>query len=294
MLAKSQSTYDGFVHLIESIEAKPETLMPMFTLYCDDSGTHAKSDVAIAGCYVSTVEQWREFKRNWEEIDAKEHFGVFHMADFVAKRKQFAFPEWQDDKKRDRTIRALVATINTRVRIGIAAAVVKSAYNEIVPANMREHLGRNHYTFAVRMCIAFVEQWRKQYGYSEPIQYVFDRLTKGKGDIEEAFSLAASGGEDAVRRYGIHQDGWSFQNKENVTQLQAADIWAYENYRYAVDTFFAPADQRKNMRNSYRILRGHPLTVVRYTSRESLSKLVRRLHESDSLGEIIEDSGIVV
>jgi hypothetical protein len=58
----------------------------MFTLYCDDSGTHAQSDVAIAGCYISTVEQWQEFRRNWDEINAREDFGVFHMADFVAKK----------------------------------------------------------------------------------------------------------------------------------------------------------------------------------------------------------------
>jgi hypothetical protein len=43
--------------------------MPMFTFYCDDSGTHSASDVAIAGCYIATVEQWGELKRNWDEID---------------------------------------------------------------------------------------------------------------------------------------------------------------------------------------------------------------------------------
>ncbi len=53
--------------------------MPMFTLYCDDSGTHSASDVAIAGCYIATVEQWGELKRNWDEINAREKFGVFHI-----------------------------------------------------------------------------------------------------------------------------------------------------------------------------------------------------------------------
>ena len=36
----------------------------------------------------------------------------------------------------------------------------------------------------------------------------------------------------------VHDDCWSFQDKADVTQLQAADIWAWENYRYAVDFYF--------------------------------------------------------
>jgi hypothetical protein len=37
----------------------------IFTLYCDDSGTHSKSDVAVAACYASTVGHWTHCKRNW-------------------------------------------------------------------------------------------------------------------------------------------------------------------------------------------------------------------------------------
>lgn len=262
-------------------------VMPMFALYCDDSGTHPKSEIAIAGCYIATVDQWKELKRNWDETNAKENFGVFHMADFVAKKKQFALPEWQDDGKRDRTIRALIGTINARARIGIAAAVIKSAYDQIIPDDLRERLGQNHYTFAIRMCMSFIERWRQQHGHTEPIQYVFDRLSKGKGDIEDALQVAASGGSDAVRRYGIYQGGWSFQNWANVIQLQAADIWAYENYRYAVDRYFALEAQRAKLRESYRVLRTKLHTEVRYNSRESLVELVRRIRESDELGQTI-------
>jgi hypothetical protein len=257
----------------------------MFTLYCDDSGTHAQSDVAIAGCYIATVEQWQHLKRNWVKVDAKEKFGVFHMADFVGKYKQFGEPEWQDEEKRDRTLWALIGIINARVRIGIAAAVIKSAYDEIIPADLRERLGKNHYTFAVRMCISFVEQWRKRHGYiTEPIQYVFDQMTKGKGDIEDAMKIGASGGSDGLRRYGIYEDGWSFQSKKNVIQLQAADMWAYENYKYAMERYFAPEDQRKPVRKSYHVLRSKPHTIVRYMSRPQLEELVKKMRYADVHG----------
>ena len=99
----------------------------MFTLYCDDSGTHPKSDVAVAACYVSTVDQWTEFTRNWDEANRRENFGVFHMADFVARQDQFAAPEWSDRKRRDRTIQALINIIKTRAQMAFAAVVAKSA-----------------------------------------------------------------------------------------------------------------------------------------------------------------------
>jgi hypothetical protein len=70
---------------------------------------------------------------------------------------------------------------------------------EVLPDDVRPRIGKNHYTFAIRMCVAFIEKWRQRYEYREPMQYVFDRLSKGKGDIDDALSIAASGGSDAIR-----------------------------------------------------------------------------------------------
>jgi hypothetical protein len=171
----AESRYDGFRHFVLSIGAAPDTLMAMFTLYCDDSGTHKGSDIAVAGCYIASVEQWEQFKRNWQEINEKEHFGVFGMADFVAHKLQFADPDWQDDAKRARTIRALIGTIKVRAQMGFSAAVVKSAFDEVAAKQsdkIRKQLGDNHYAFAIRLCTGMVDRWREQYGYREPIQYV--------------------------------------------------------------------------------------------------------------------------
>jgi len=254
--------------------------MGMFTLYCDDSGTHKGSDIAVAGCYIATVEQWEHFERNWQEINEREHFGVFRMADFVARQKQFAAPEWKDEAKRDRTIRALISTIKTRAQTGFSAAVVKSAFDEVITAEIRERFGSNHYTLAIRLCVGLIEKWRQKYGYREPIQYVFDRQSEGKGDINEMFRIYVSGKEDALRRYGIYEDCWSFQDKAQVVQLQAADIWAYENFRYMRDCFI-PEDLsklRKLPRRSYRELRGSPVQV-RYHVRRTLEELARRARD---------------
>jgi len=155
--------------------------------------------------------------------------------------------------------------------------VEKSAYDAvIVNGRLRAKLGDNHYAFAVRVCTAMVNRWRDQYHYAEPIQYIFDRMSKGKGDIDALFGILVSGGQDALNRYGVYKDCWSFQDKAQVTQLQAADLWAYENYRYATDSFFPSKKGKpsKPARRSYLALRESPC-VVKYHVKESLEQLVK-------------------
>jgi hypothetical protein len=251
----------------------------MLTLYCDDSGTHAQSNIAVAACYISSPEQWTEFQRNWAEVNAREAFGVFHMADFVAKQQQFCPAEWADQAKRDRTIRKLINVIRTRAKIGFSVVVVKSEYDEvIVNGKLRGKFGDNHYAFAVRVITVMVDKWRQKQGHKEPVQYVFDRLSKGKGDIEAIFNILLNGGADALRRYGVFRGGWSFEDKAKVVQLQAADIWAWENYRYMRDCIIPSSTAgvaAKKPRKSYLELRRSPVQV-KYHVKESLRELVRR------------------
>jgi len=253
----------------------------MFTLYCDDSGTHPKSDIAVAACYISTAEQWEYLKKNWEEANARYQFGVFHMAEFVGKYKQFSAPDWNVQAKRDRTIRALINLIKTRVLIGFSAVVVKSAYDDvIVDSKLRQKYGDNHYAFAVRLCTSLIDRWRQKHKYDQPIRYVFDQQSEGKGDINYLFERLLMGEKDAERRYGVYKNCWSFQDRAQDVQLQAADIWAWENFRYMRDCVLTDG-AKKAVRRSYLALRESP-TQVRYHNRKSLEELVVRASESIS------------
>jgi hypothetical protein len=251
----------------------------MFTLYCDDSGTHSTSKIAVAACLIAPADQWDRLNHDWKRANECEDFGVFHMADFVAKREQFSSPQWADQTKRDRTIRRLINIIQTRVQFAIACTVVKSAYDDVVAENIQHPFWterKNHYTFAVRHCIGNIEQWRTAYHHREPIQYVFDRLSKGKGEINQQMELGATGGELALQAYGIQQGGWSFQDKAVVIQLQAADIWAWENYKYCLDSFLPEPSKQKPRRKSYQALLKVPHTV-RLHNKESLARVVQRM-----------------
>lgn len=148
----------------------------------------------------------------------------------------------------------------------------------IVGKRLQEKFGDNHYAFVVRLCTTLVDRWRQKYKYDAPVQYVFDRLSKGRGEINALFEKLLMGEKDAVKRYGVYKDCWSFQDKAQVIQLQAADIWAWENYRYMRDCVI-PVGIKNTPRRSYLELRDSP-TEVRHHMRESLEELARRANEA--------------
>jgi hypothetical protein len=73
-------------------------------------------------------------------------------------------------------------------------------------------------------CLAFISKWREERDVTVPVEYVFDIMGKGKGEILAAFNSFIEFGH-AVD-IGAYEDGISFQSKGSVIQLQAADMIA--------------------------------------------------------------------
>jgi hypothetical protein len=205
-------------------------LIAMFEAYFDDSGTDGNSEIAIAACYVSTKRGWDDFVKAWDNARWEEGFDAFHMAHFVAKRDQGHKPfcDW-DNHKKSHVYGRLAKIVNENKRIGIAAAVPKATWNR-VPERMRQHFGREHYTFAVRMCMQRILDWRERSLITLPIQYVFDwemKRSAKRVEIEKIMDIIAEN-EDAARAFGLERNGSSFQHKEVFKPLQAADILAWQ------------------------------------------------------------------
>jgi hypothetical protein len=220
--------------------------MAMMTVYFDDSGTHHQSDIAVAACLVSDVMRWESYESEWNSVldEAGIRESGFHMAKFVARRSPF--DGWTEDK-RDKVIKALIGTIERHVFAGMATAVVKKVYDTYVTGRLRARLGNYHYTFAVQSCLAFVEEWRRSSVVLEPMQYVFDRMGSGKHEIIKLFDDIAK--REMAVAFGIEPNGYAFNNKRLVVQLQAADILAWEAYRYARDHQSTDRTARKSFQS---------------------------------------------
>ena len=98
--------------------------------------------------------------------------------------------------------------------------------------------------------------------------------------MNAAFELAASGGDLALLHYGIcspgNSNGWALESKASVIQLQAADVWAYESYRWERDTFFASEELKAPMRENYKGLRLGIQNMVRYHNHQSLKEFLEK------------------
>ena len=145
-------------------------------VYFDDSGSDKTSPIAVAACYIAKKTQWDEFIRNWDEVRAVEEFDFFHMSHFVAKPDQGHKPfcDWNKEKK-DRVYRKLAGTINLRIKQGLAVTVPKESFDQLADEEFKKDFAHDHYSWAVTTLLAYIEQWRKQYNITTPMQYVFDQ-----------------------------------------------------------------------------------------------------------------------
>ena len=225
--------YCAFSHLSRMLERTGTGWdIAVYETYLDDSGTSAQSEIAIAACYVSTESGWRAFVKEWDRARHEEGFDYFHMAEFVAPREQGHKPwcDW-DNAKKERVYNRLAKIINENKRIGIGCALPKAVYNT-VPEKIRQHYGNEHYTFAVRMCLIEIWQWRERSSISHPIQYIFDYEKPGTPKHAEITKLMGGMHPTWQSLFGLDTGGYSFQSKRAFKPLQAADILAWQVHNY--------------------------------------------------------------
>jgi hypothetical protein len=197
-----------------------------FTVHFDDSGTHSESSIAVGASLVASVDQWRHFNRNWEEAEKQEGFGVFHMADFAAGEKHFK--GWDDTKKK-RVLERLCNIITTRISVGWSTSVTKKDYDDIiVDPFFRSWVGEFHYSFCVRQCAGTIGIWRRQQKKPSSLEYVFDQMSRGKGEIMRTMDWALDKSRVESRSTGFQPlTGYAFESKAKIWPLQAADIFAW-------------------------------------------------------------------
>jgi hypothetical protein len=154
------------------------------------------------------------------------------MAEFRAPNEQGHQPwcHW-DKQKKDRVYARLTKVINANKRTGIAVAVPKSVWDS-TPDKIRAHYGREHYTFAVRMCMNRLLDWRARSLNILPLRYIFDwemNTSPKRQEISKVFDIISRPQNwQLAAALGIEPHGYGFERKEEFKPLQAADILAWQ------------------------------------------------------------------
>lgn len=255
--------------------------MEKWSVYFDDSGTHAQSAIAVAACYIAPTPQWLRFGRVWQKVAERENFSVFHMADFNARQGEFK--RWDDDK-RNRVIRRLIQIIRQYTTQGFALALPKSDYDAVMPADLKAKMGNHHYSWCVKLCFGQIEKWRQKCRFTSPMEYVFEDGTRGAtGELLNTLTKYVKTQKDALERYGLERNGFSFKKKEDAVELQAADILAWETCHQMKHVVFSKTP--KISRKSYSELRRGYHAEVFFIKRPQIEKWVRQTRELEATGQ---------
>jgi Protein of unknown function (DUF3800) len=261
----------------------------MFTAFFDDSGTDGNSDIAVAACYVSAARGWGDFVREWDQVRWEEGFGTipFHMADFVAPNKRGHKPwcDW-DNAKKDHVYARLAKMINENKRIGIAVAVPKAIWDK-TPLRVRRHYGRQHYTFAVRMCMNRIIKWREKSSISLPIRYVFDwemQRSPKREEISKILAIVSNPKNQSVADLlGLELKGFSFEHKDQLKPLQAADILAWQMRSHMRLIWPLGHDDPSICHPGFRLLREDQNVDLGFFTKEQIENFVRDFDEINKI-----------
>lgn len=269
-------------------------MMLMFRAFFDDSGTDDESEIAVAACYVSTKRGWDTFVNEWDRARREEGFDYFHMAEFAAPRDHGHKPycDW-DDSKKDRVYNRLARIINENKRTGISIAVPKEVWNN-APDHIRFCFGREHYTFAVMLCMMQVAKWKRGSQIRLPIHYVFDwemRDSRKRKEIEKVFdTFLEPSSQGLAEIYGVEPDGFAFEHKEMFKPLQAADVLAWQMRSHMRKIWPGAEDDLTKCHSGFRMLREDQEMDLGFMTERNIKKFIDKVNEWEAeLGQAMPE-----
>ncbi len=224
------SDYNGFEHLRRSLFWSRHEVISMLTAYFDESGTHKQSPaIAISG-YIASVEEWERFDGAWTAMLRDERLSMMHWTDL--ENRKGAFKGWTKERQLALQNRA-IAIIRETVRCGFSTAVLVNDYYLIAQGSPETaHQGACAFAFADNLKL--VGMWIEANSISEPINYVIEHGGGYGGELQPALHHIPLAELRTQFRVSSLKS-ISYAEKKDVSPLQAADILAYESYKYVIN-----------------------------------------------------------
>jgi hypothetical protein len=230
LTSKGQESPDGFEVMGEALFLSNESLIAVLTVYFDESyNQHTPKNskdplVYTVGCWISTFDQWKKFNKKWRtELDAAK-IDWFHMSEYESRLNEY---ESWSNFKRIGVLKRLHRIISDHAIYGVTVAVNRADFEEVIKGTAWSRtFGKTPYGFDVRIALRFIAEWADENNIHDPIHYVFAEL-KGQGnELDEIFRSCLK--DPTVKKWMRMTGMWTKGLMKDVTQLQAADIVAYE------------------------------------------------------------------
>jgi hypothetical protein len=202
----------------------------MFTVYSDDSGTDPNQRVAMATALIIPDRQIMHMEQEWDKFRSKYGFTIFHTSEFVHRNSKSEFANWNIDKQRQVFARVRQISMKYGVR-AFSVAVNKRDYDEVVPQDFRKVLGKDHYSWAMRQLIAFIDKWFVSKIQRKWLFQWMEPRDQKRNEVEIIMEQM----QWISERSGIAGDykNHTFRKSDNTPGLQCVDAISWVCYRYA-------------------------------------------------------------
>lgn len=238
----------------------------MLRAYFDDSGHNAQTEILAFGGFVGADAEWTAFDQDWSALLARYDLPHFH----AAKMNRTFGPlckGWSSERMATFMTEAVDALVK-RDLLGIGIAIILPDYATVVEANdwLRRRFG-GPFQFCYEASIQATANWiDKHPAYTEEtVDVTFSTSDEfcGATSIEGAKYVTHE-------RWQRRLHNVTYASMRDLLPLQAADLIAYETYKYCTHHF---TGSKRPLRASYRRLwEEMGMAPIRYWDKESLAE----------------------
>lgn len=196
--------------------------------YCDESGKHAQAEmITIAGLVLRNRDA-KILQRQWPKALGDVPM-PYHHSDFLARKRPF---DGFSDAEIERTQADLIAAISKVEYMGFGASLVRSAWDRHVHKIRPPEL-KDPWYFVFESAITEVMDRTAEAGRLGRITFVFDRQDEFKDKATDLYNQII---QLKDLPFWSRLGGLTFEAKDKVCPLQAADMFVYEANLHARET----------------------------------------------------------
>jgi Protein of unknown function (DUF3800) len=213
--------------------------------YLDDSGTHRGSPWCVVAGYFGSERKWNVFDRQWRKVLEKEGIEEFHANRFwssVGGGNVSEYRGW-DGQRANGFIGELLKVIQDSHRIfPVSCAVLMDEWHKLTQDERAYLTGAQHDGEGKLLTpgapnksyfLPFLTAIRTVLDYCNTghlVHFLFDENSQLSGYAVQYFREIKKLHLEAYKRMGEI----SFVDSKRATPIQAADLLAFENYRYGL------------------------------------------------------------
>jgi hypothetical protein len=192
----------------------------MIEVYFDESGTHHQFPAVAIGACLAKDTEWVQFDSKWAAVLKAHSTEKFHATEF--ERRFVPYDKWKEAECisfQDE----LIDVFKAHVKVIITVATQKEDYQSY----RKSDWDYSPYYYTLCQAIYGVARWADDYAYAGDIAYIFSE----GADDRELRRLERDIHRNSPLKNRLRLARWERSSPKKLTQLQAADMIAYETFK---------------------------------------------------------------